>query len=413
MEQAQPEVPVGGPYEPCLSFGKLLSTLSLCLDLSGEGLGRHHQQVAYMATSLAEEIGLSEKEKDFIFKSAIIHDAGVSTWHERARLLSFEVELPWEHCETGFELVNRVGILKDVAELLLYHHDLYGGGNKSGLVGQGIPIAARIIHLVDRVDVLLGKDLHVLQQHEAILETVSDLAGDVFDPDLVASFANLARKDCFWLNLVSPFSLQNHNELGLSSLVCVSRERLREIAEMFARVIDRKSIFTHTHSRGVSKVASHLAKAMGFSEEDTALMEIAGLLHDLGKLSVPDEILEKPTSLTREEFSIIRQHTYYTYHILEETGLPDPIPQWAAHHHEKLDGSGYPCRLNAKEIPLGSRIMAVADVFTALREHRPYRPGMARTDIERIMRQMASKPALDARVVEALFSVYGELDGLF
>jgi putative nucleotidyltransferase with HDIG domain len=413
MKETRPGALTDRLYEPCISFGKLLSTLSLCLDLSGNGLRRHHQQVAYMATSLAEEIGLSEKDKDLIFKGSIIHDAGVSTWQERSMLLETEVESPWDHCERGFELVSRISALKDVAELLLYHHDRFGGGNKSGLAGENIPLAARIIHLADRAHVLMKEDPHILQQQGSILRSLSDLSGQVFDPNLVAAFMNMARKECFWLNLVSPFSLQKQTESCLSSLICITREGLKEISEMFARVIDRKSIFTHTHSRSVSRVAALLARGMRFSEEETTLMEIAGLLHDLGKLSIPDEILEKPSSLTREEFSIIRQHSYYTFNILEEAGLPEPIPQWAAHHHEKLDGSGYPCHLSAKQIPVGSRIMAVADVFTALREDRPYRDGMSRHEIERIMRDMASRPVLDKRIVDVLFSIYEEVDELF
>jgi len=187
---------------------------------------------------------------------------------------------------------------------------------------------------------------------------------------------------------------------------------MKQIAKMFAAVIDKKSQFTHRHSKGVTSVAVQLATALDFRRDDIILMELAGLMHDLGKLSVPDEILEKPGPLTPDEFAVIRQHTFYTYHILKESGAPSPIPEWAAYHHEKLDGSGYPFHLDAPHLSLGSRIMAVADVFTALREDRPYRIGLSKNRIEEIMRKMVSKAALDGEVVNVLFDIYDQVDNL-
>lgn len=186
-------------------------------------------------------------------------------------------------------------------------------------------------------------------------------------------------------------------------------ENLRRVAEIFARAIDRKSVFTRRHSRGVARVAALLAKVMGFDHEGIAMMEVAGLLHDVGKLSIPDDILEKPAPLTREEFSVIRQHTYFTFCFLQAAGAPSVIRRWAGHHHEKLNGSGYPFHLEAVEISKGSRIMAVADIFTALHEDRPYRSSMEKMDIERILRKMAAENDLDCGVVDCLFDIYPEL----
>ena len=136
---------------------------------------------------------------------------------------------------------------------------------------------------------------------------------------------------------------------------------------------------------------------------------MTGITHDLGKLSIPDGILEKPGRLTAEEFAVIRQHTYYTYYtytILRESDVPAPLPEWAAYHHERLDGNGYPFHLDAPNLDTGSRIMAVADVFSALCEDRPYRPRMGKSQVEGVMRDMVVGSALDGEIVGILFDVY-------
>ena len=138
-------------------------------------------------------------------------------------------------------------------------------------------------------------------------------------------------------------------------------------------------------------------------------MEIAGLLHDLGKLVVPNAILEKPAGLTPNEFAVIKQHTYYTYSTLGTIAGMRQIAEWAAFHHERLDGAGYPFRRDGPSISLGSRIMCVADVFTALAEDRPYRKGMTPERVTGIMQDMASRGLQDRRIVQMLLD---DIDGI-
>jgi HD-GYP domain-containing protein (c-di-GMP phosphodiesterase class II) len=131
-------------------------------------------------------------------------------------------------------------------------------------------------------------------------------------------------------------------------------------------------------------------------------MRIAGHLHDLGKLAVPAEILEKPSALSEEEFSVIRGHTFYTQQVLESMGDLGPITEWAAAHHERMDGSGYPSHEEMDDLSLGARIISVADVFTALTEDRPYRKGMERDEALEVLQEMADTAVLDGTVVSQL-----------
>jgi len=141
-------------------------------------------------------------------------------------------------------------------------------------------------------------------------------------------------------------------------------------------------------------------------------MRIAGYMHDLGKLAVPVEILDKPAHLNRNEFNVVRHHSFYTYRILEPIAALKTINTWAAFHHERLDGFGYPFHLREKELPLGSQVMAVADVFTALTEDRPYRRGMKRSDTLKVLDDMRADSALNGQIVSLLGKHYEELDAV-
>ena len=123
-------------------------------------------------------------------------------------------------------------------------------------------------------------------------------------------------------------------------------------------------------------------------------MKIAAYLHDLGKLAIPREILEKEAPLTNDEFSIIKSHAYHTFHIIRRIPAFSKIAEWSSHHHERPDGNGYPFHLNGHEMELGAKIMAVADVFTALTEDRPYRKALDSDEALKIMTEMAQDGGL-------------------
>ena len=124
-------------------------------------------------------------------------------------------------------------------------------------------------------------------------------------------------------------------------------------------------------------------------------MEVAGNLHDLGKLAIPNSILDKPGGLTKEEMSVMKSHTYYTYLVINSIGGLNQIAEWAAYHHERLDGSGYPFHCTATELSTGARILMVTDIFTALAEDRPYRKGKTLSEVLRIMEFMVKDKHID------------------
>lgn len=168
-----------------LSFSRLMVSLSYCLDFVSHGLDRHHQRVTFTALALAETLGLPAADREDLFTAGIIHDAGASTWREKADLQQFDVDNPWDHCRRGARLFSRVSFLAPLAEIIFCHHDCWTGPNASRYAGSEIPLTSRILHLADRVDVLLHTgNTHVLQKREEVLDRLQALSGQTFDPEL-------------------------------------------------------------------------------------------------------------------------------------------------------------------------------------------------------------------------------------
>ena len=139
-------------------------------------------------------------------------------------------------------------------------------------------------------------------------------------------------------------------------------------------------------------------------------MKIAGYLHDIGKLVVPPQVLNKSDKLTNEEWNIMKTHTYYTYQALSTSPNLNTIREWASYHHEKLNGEGYPFHLNENQLSLGSKIMGVSDVFTAITEDRPYRSGMEYSKVKNILNDMALKNELDEELVGIVMDNFKEFN---
>ena len=154
------------------------------------------------------------------------------------------------------------------------------------------------------------------------------------------------------------------------------REALQRIIQVISLIIETRDPYTAGHQRGVADLAQAIARRMGLPEDRIEGIRVAALVHDLGKISTPAEILAKPTRLTEVEMSMIRSHPRSGYEILKRVEFPWPIAQVVLQHHERNNGSGYPQGLLAPDILLEAKILAVADVMEAMCSHRPYRPAL-------------------------------------
>jgi len=379
-----------------IQLGNMVTCLSDAVDLISRKVARHHKRVAMLGRSIAAEMGIGPSAVNNVLLAGLVHDVGALTLRERLDLMRFE-EAPGDmHSERGYLLLGIFEPFSRIAEIVRYHHLPWAYTDKT------VPIESHIIHLADRIAVQIADDREVLSQADVIRAAISMHTPSRFAPGPVEAFMMASLRDEFWMDVMSLDIDARLARLVEPVNVVLDRESVLGLAAMFGVVVDFRSRFTAVHTAGVSSVAGALGRLMGMDDPSLWKMQVAGNLHDLGKLAIPIEIINKPGKLDKDEFDLMKRHTYYTHSLLSRLPGMEEINDWASYHHERLDGKGYPFHKEAGELPLGSRIMSVADVFTALSEDRPYRPGMDPAMTFRIMDWMTDNGALDRHVLEAL-----------
>ena len=390
--------------ELSVNLDNLLLSLSEVVDLANPSIAQHQQRTAFIALEVAKRAKIEPEIIENIFAAALLHDIGAITVEEKLAIHNFEVEDTDIHSIRGQVLLEQMPWLNKLSGIVRNHHRNWTDWDEG--IENPLVISSQIVLLADYVERLIDRNKYILHQTQDIIDKVEKLAGTVLNEEVVAYFVEATQREEFWLDLASPrlYSLLLNN--GPFNDVKIGVDEVLLLSNMFRDLIDFKSRFTATHTTGVAECAVLLSELFGLAEYDVKLMRIAGNFHDIGKLIIPNSILEKPDKLTPAEFQIMRCHTYYTYYTLNSIGGLQKIAEWAAYHHEKLDGSGYPFHCTSEEIGTGSRIMAVADIFTAISEDRPYRKGMNEQEIHNVLQSQADKNLLDKRIVALLFDNY-------
>jgi len=378
----------------------LVTSIARIVDLMNHAVGNHHMQVAYWVNQLGEALNFSEDEIFEFVIAAALHDIGAFSLNERLDLLEFEETKTGEHALAGSLILDRFKPFASVARLVKYHHIPWRHGKGAFENGEPVPIGSHLIHLADRLAVKISDQELVLSQKRDICDAISKQKGEVFVPEQVDVLLKIMNREYIWLDATSDSITTILKRMVRSGSRDFSMKQLVDFSHLICRLIDFKSEFTAAHSSGVAAVAVELSKLNGFSYDERRLIEIAAYLHDVGKLAIPSEILEKQDPLTEHEQFIMRSHVYYTYQMLEPFEVLTPLSQWASFHQERLNGSGYPFGLNAADLPAGARIMAVADVFTALTEDRPYREGMDTKNALDVLQSMVDTGELDDDLVD-------------
>lgn len=386
-----------------INLHQVIFSLSDALDLVGVDQIYHGKRVAYIAAECGIALNLEKDRLDDLFLAAILHDCGVSNTAIHTRLTNFEGKNIANHCDKGADLLQRRPLLANLSDHVLYHHTPW-----TELLGLDLPdavkFAANCIYMADRVDILvlngLQTDANILGCREQVRRQIKAKAGRWFHYDLVDIFLKISAAEVFWLSMeqaqssgyVLPFIQHN-------SIQEIDFQELKDIILIFSHIVDAKSRYTIRHSDGVANLSRYLGELFYLSEHQCDKLELTGLLHDLGKLRVPDEILDKPGKLTQSEYYIVQRHSFDSHNILKNiTGFED-IAKWAAQHHERVDGSGYPYHDKEQNLSIEARIIAVADVFQALTQNRPYRDKFSPQNIKLELNQQALAGKLDKEVV--------------
>ena len=378
-------------------FKALLTIYRRLIGLIDEDLNFHHEQTAYIAYQVAREMGLDDEDLFLAVNAAFMHDIGSVVVPDAKRLML---------AERGRLHVASVG-----AYVL---SDIEGFERIAGVIeacqDRSRDTIAEIVHLASFVSASLTEGVPVLNQVPGIVDAVTRRRGHDFMEEVVDAFMRVSRVECLWMDA------SIHPGVVLSLMGPqrqVAHDQLTErFSRLIARIIDFRSPFTCMHSAGVAVAARELARLCHMSEEEVQMMWVAGSLHDIGKVKIPNAILDKPARLTDEEFNTIKEHAYYTAMVLEGVTGFEWISDWASFHHEKLNGAGYPFHLAADRLDVGARIMAVADIFSAITEVRPYRDGMDRTAAMAVLDEGVERGELDGDIVDVLRDNYDAVDEL-
>ena len=396
----------------------LLSAFSFALDCVEAELihvtSNHGKRVAYMSVCMAEKMGVSDDALRDLAACALLHDNALTQYineefySDISNIDTLKVSsddiTPRQlgmHCIYGEKNLEKYPFKTGVKDVILYHHEEADGSGPFEKKWTEVPLFARIIHFSDMLDAfckaqkfdedVFNKAVHFIEKNKdkRFDSEVTKMFFDAFDKDEFSRLGDEHIEEYFWEKVPCEKSFYSFNVL-------------KDLADLFAKIIDYKSQFTSRHSLGVAIPASKISEIMGYDKVICDKMYLAGTLHDVGKIAIGNEILEKPARLTDEEFAKMKNHAGYTYMILSKVDGFEEIRDIAAFHHERLDGSGYPFGKMADELTTLQRIMACADIYQALTEKRPYKDGMNHDKACEILKDMADKNWIDKNITEVI-----------
>lgn len=402
-----------------IRLSQLLSSLSFALDIAENRYFNHSRRTAYVAYYMAKEMGLSDEDIINTYFSSLIHDIGMAGHLAKYSIVDIHTnfELKKEHCSYGYEIIKDLPIDKQIKEYVLYHHEQWNGTGPFNLKADEIPLISQIIHMADFFEVYYLRlvedkgNIEEFSRVDVVEKWISPYRNVYFKDEVCDSFLTLVKKEKFWFDLTSKNIEKALEIIKPDKEIYVDVDGLHEISRAFSKLIDYKSEFTYKHTKGISIITNEFAKYLGYNPLMVKKLTIAADLHDIGKLVVPLSILEKPGKLSPHEFQIIKAHPYYTKLILKQIKGIEDIAEWAGNHHEKLNGSGYPEKLTERYISKEDQIIAIADIFQALTEDRPYRKGMDSQTAIDIMMDMAHRGELSKNMINDFkhFITYSEV----
>jgi len=373
-----------------LLLNQCLEALGLVLeyDLNDNSSHQHAIRVGEMCAIIAEKIGLSPVRIQQLYFAGLIHDIGkiavdTKILMQKRKLTDNEFQHVMMHSVIGGKIAAALPELSNLSFWIRWHHEKWDGtGYPDRLAGEQIPVEVQILSAIDCFDSLqtprLDRDKLSLDESESVIK---QQRGTSFNPVIIDLISDMiVKKEIVpgkssekFLEIKEKYINKSYyggvedywSRIGMAGMYPILR--------LFARVIDAKHGYTQGHSTRVSILSKFIAEKAGFSKSDIIKVEVAGLLHDAGKISIPNEVLDKINSPDSEEWILIKNHPVHSYNILKNINLMNEIAGITIQHHERLDGSGYPNGYSENQIGMLAQIIAVSDSFDAMTSDRAYR----------------------------------------
>jgi len=343
---------------------ELLEAFSLALDLSGQRHLEHALRTCCLSMGLSAVLGLSKREREQIYYLSLLHDLGSLGPSPRTRPM---MKVNGKLIEPDLSQLGWTSGVKS------HRPDPPESPLRKLLPGALSPHPwERLVSFADQVEIRMSEGK---EDKKALIRSSRKWLACMEDFRIWEAFRTLTEDEGFWTairrkNLAH--SIKKERPASLTFTV----EEYETFIQALSDLVDSKSYFTARHSRRVSDMAHRLSIEMGLNEPSVEEVRLAGLFHDLGKLAVPQGILDKPGRLRAEEYEVIKLHSYHTQAILEKITGFSRVAMLAGAHHERIDGKGYHRRLRGNQVSMGARILAASDAYDALTNIRPYRYGM-------------------------------------
>lgn len=368
-------------------FKDLLKALGLVLDLALGNKQQHSLRVAITSVQTGAALGLASEELRDLFYAGLLHDLGEICLQEDERQMLIAAESPVpehlkRHPAVGAHICAWIPSLEGAAQLIRQHKERCdGSGYPEGLRAHQISLASQVLALTNELDefVFLTSPRLDLDPRARLREVAWRWRGRKVSEEVADAFLEVQTQGAW-----SPTAFAEHHWrslrldiVDLAKLIELNEEFFVEsILRVLAGVIDAKHEYTHGHSWRVAAYGRLIARHAGCSDNQQTKIYQAGLLHDAGKVAVPSAILDKPGSLTDDEWMMIREHPRKTQLIVKAITGMEEVADIAGYHHERMDGKGYFMGLAGEAIPYGSRVLAVADTYDAMCSDRAYRKAL-------------------------------------
>jgi len=392
----------------------LIKSIAAALDIvEGNLLGastNHGKRIAVLCAKMGHVLRKSPDEITALTTCALLHDSALTEYILSEQVGGHHDPAMKKHCEFGQRNVEALRLKANVKDFVLYHHERADGVGPFGIrEGEG-PLEAELITIADSIDAAHHLQRLTPDELPAIHDVIVKETGKHYSKKAAETMLEI-------LDWPTVLSLNDRvvKQTAAAALppwtVDIQADTIFGLAAFVAKIIDYKSVFTQKHSTQIANKAWFMGKHYKYERQELAELYLAASLHDLGKLAVPSEILEKPGKLTNDEFDIIKEHVRLTWDLLKDIEGFENICRWASDHHEKLDGTGYPFGKKAADLDFNSRLLACLDIYQAISEERPYHPGRNHADTMRIVNETAEAGKIDAAIVKALDKVLAPYDG--
>ena len=386
-----------------IAMDKLCMVFSRAFDIiENEQLGaseNHSLRVAVMCIAMGRRLGYDNDTISAITFCGMFHDSALTEYHLSQQEGSNKEQNMLLHCKKGQENVSWLPFDTDIEKLVLYHHERGDGLGPFRKKEDEIPLEAAIIAAADAVDATYHLQRVPPAELPALREKIASRADTYSTRAAIEVLLQVLDESLLGKMRDENIKMVLEQELPAWK-ADINDPKIIRVGEFIACVIDYKSKFTHMHTSQIANRAWIMAEHYGYGPAERNSLFLAASLHDLGKIGVPTEILEKPGKLDDDEFNIIKGHVKNTLDWLDEMPDFENIINWAADHHEKLDGFGYSRRKPGDTLDFNSRLMACIDIYQAVSEPRPYHGARSHEETMQILFDMASKGFIDAKIVD-------------